>query len=122
MELVNFGLLALLSSYGVICSPRRLLPAIQSPQILHSSLLINMTVQLCTTNQTETRVKSGERDCQSYTARQLSFAYLSIKLVHNIALSCATQCREDRAELYPRGNRAAQPGAAPDAMRTMFTN
>ena len=34
----------------------------------------------------------------------------------------ATQCREDRAELYPRGNRAARRGAAPDAMRTMFTN
>ena len=34
----------------------------------------------------------------------------------------ATQCREDRAELYPRGNGAAQHGAAPDAMRTMFTN
>ena len=31
MKLVNFGLVALLLSYGVICSSRRLLPAIQSP-------------------------------------------------------------------------------------------
>ena len=31
MKLVNFGLVALLSSYGMICSPRQLLPAIQSP-------------------------------------------------------------------------------------------
>ena len=31
IELVNFGLEALLLSYGVICSPWRLLPAVQSP-------------------------------------------------------------------------------------------
>ena len=31
MELVNFGLVALLSSYGMICSPQWLLPVIQSP-------------------------------------------------------------------------------------------
>ena len=31
MKLVDFGLVALLWSYGVICSPRWLLPAIQSP-------------------------------------------------------------------------------------------
>ena len=30
VKLVDFGLVALLSSYGVICSPRQLLPAIQS--------------------------------------------------------------------------------------------
>ena len=31
IKLVNFESVALLSSYGMICSPRRLLPAIQSP-------------------------------------------------------------------------------------------
>ena len=48
IELVNFGLETLLSSYGVICSPWRLLPAVQSPaksKSLTTGLLINMTVQ-----------------------------------------------------------------------------
>ena len=31
IKLVNFGLVALLSSYGMICSPQQLFPAIQSP-------------------------------------------------------------------------------------------
>ena len=31
MKLVDFGLVSLLLSYGMICSPQRLLPAIQSP-------------------------------------------------------------------------------------------
>ena len=45
MKSVNFGLVALLSSYSMICSPQRLLPAIQEEKIPHSRLLINMTVQ-----------------------------------------------------------------------------
>ena len=31
IKLVNFGLVALLSSYGMICSPWRMLPAVQTP-------------------------------------------------------------------------------------------
>ena len=75
-ELVNFGLGGLLSSYVVIFSPRRLLPAIQSTaksmQIPQNWLLINMTVQ--SVQQIRCWPEwNPEQDCKSYI-HSLSFA------------------------------------------------
>ena len=73
MKLVNFGLVhvALLSNYGMIYSPRWLLPAIQS-----SAKNKSLTAGCLSTGQFNLYNKSdgspseicGERDCQSYSA------------------------------------------------------
>ena len=67
MKLVNFGLVALMSSYGMICSPRWQLPAIQSPA-KDKFPTTGCLSTIYTTNQMATRVKSRERDCQNYAA------------------------------------------------------
>ena len=71
IKLVNFGLVALLSSYGVICcSPWRLLPAIQSQAKNKSpttGCLSKWHFNLYNKPDGD-QMKSRERDCQSYTA------------------------------------------------------
>ena len=72
MKFVDFGLVALLSNYGVICSPLAVAsnPESSEEQIPHNRLLINMTVQSVLYNKSD----SGQSEIQ----RTLSFAYLSI--------------------------------------------
>ena len=78
IKLVNFGSVALLSSYGVICSPRRLLPAIQSPAKNKS-----LTTGCLSTWQFNLYNNSDGHPSEIWRTRlpklhSLSFAYLSI--------------------------------------------
>ena len=79
MKLVNFGLIALLSSYGMICSPRRLLPAIQSPA-KNKSLTAGClsTWQFNLYNKSDGDL-SETRRTRLPKLHSLSFAYLSIR-------------------------------------------
>ena len=78
MKLVNFGLVALLLSYGMIYSPRRLLPAIQS-----SAKNKSLTASCLSTWQFNLYNKSDGDQSETRRTRlpklhSLSFAYLSI--------------------------------------------
>ena len=78
MKSVNFGLVALLSSYGMICSPRRLLPAIQSPA-KNKSLTAGClsTWQFNLYNKSDGDLSEIQR-MRLAKLHSLSFAYLSI--------------------------------------------
>ena len=65
MKLVDFAwLVALLSSYGMICLSWQQLPAIQRTNFQQLAAYQHDS-SICTTNQNAIGVKSRERDCQS---------------------------------------------------------
>ena len=78
MKSVNFGLVALLSSYGIIFSPRRLLPAIQSlakNKFLTAGCLSRWQFNLY--NNSDGDLSESQRTTLP-KLHSLSFAYLSI--------------------------------------------
>ena len=92
IELVNFGLETSLSSYGVICSPWRLLPAVQSPAKNKS-----LTTGCLSTWQFNLYSKSDDDQSETrlpklHSIRCLLMAHMQLKAQPNLAPTHAWLC------------------------------